>query len=72
MANPLATLTLSLDEFENSNFIYCYDFADISEESGWLSLRFSFEKQIENLVFVALLVYPKTMTIDKDRNANIN
>ena len=70
--NPLSTVALSLDEFENSNFMHGYDLADISEETGWLSLRFSFEKPTTNLVFVAFLVYPKTLTIDKDRNAHIN
>ena len=70
--NPLSTVTLSLDEFENSNFMHCYDLADITEETGWLSLRFAFDKEITKLVFVAFLVYPKTLTIDKDRNANIN
>lgn len=71
--NNLSGKLLSLDEFENSNFLITYDFTDIDEETGWLSYRFHFEQPTsEKLIFVTLLVFPKTMTINKDGNVSIS
>ena len=70
--NNLAAGFLNLFEFEQSNFLIAQDFSDISDESGWLSIRLQFDTPTEeNLIFVGLMISPKTIKMDNNKNFSV-
>jgi hypothetical protein len=65
--NNFAGLVLTEDEFNNSNFLMCYDLTTIKDDRGWLSMKLDFDSALASkLLFVYLLIFDKNVAIHKD------
>ena len=70
MQNGYMSRTLSLNEYQGSNFILATSLE--KDTSGSLSFEFGFEKVVDkDLVLIVCCLYDRTMRIDQRRNFKI-
>ena len=70
--NALAGKTLRMGDFERGNFILSYDLTTCSQESGWLTLKYDFNKYLpQKLMAIVYMIYEKEIIINKDREVDI-
>lgn len=73
MPNYYSGRLMSTGDFKNTNFMVAYDFTEIEQKTGWLSVKLDFANNLpSHLMLIVYMIYEKTVTFDKDRNVHIS